>query len=63
MMKKMQETDIDLIPRLKASNSSKQEISKLLSSFIAFHMDVKNLHSVSFLESIKSEYKGQDSDQ
>jgi DNA repair protein RecO (recombination protein O) len=63
MMIKMQETDIDLIPRLKASNSSKQEIGKLLSSFIAFHMDVKNLHSVSFLESIKSEYKGQDSDQ
>lgn len=62
-MKLMQKSNIESISRLKASELSKQEINKLLSSFIAFHMDIKNLHSLSFLENIKSEYRRQDSNQ
>jgi len=57
MMKKMQDIDIALIQRLKLSDLNKQEIKKILSSFISFHTEIKNLRSLSFLESIESEYR------
>ena len=55
-IRKIQESPLDFISRLRVSDLSKHEIDKILSGFIAFHMDVKNLRSLSFLESIKSEY-------
>jgi len=55
-IRKIQESPLDFISRLRVSNFSRQEIDKILSGFIAFHMDVKNLRSLSFLESIKAEY-------
>jgi hypothetical protein len=61
-MKKMQESSLEFISRLRLSDQNRQEITKTLLSFLTFHTDIKNLRSLSFLESIKSEYRSQDSE-
>jgi DNA repair protein RecO (recombination protein O) len=57
LMKKMANISLEVIPSLNVSEANRQEIKKLLSGFIAFHIDAKNLRSLSFLESIETEYK------
>ncbi|HGJ67350.1 TPA: DNA repair protein RecO [bacterium] len=62
VMKKMQESSLEFISRLRLSEQNRQEITKALLSFLTFHTDIKNLRSLSFLEAIKSEYRSQNSE-
>ena len=55
LMRRVQEIPFELLTLLETSEISKQEMKKLLSGFISFHVDVKNLRSLSFLESIERE--------
>ncbi len=54
LMKRMMQTQLELIPRLRISQLNRQEIKKLLSGFISFHVDVGNLNSLEFLKSIET---------
>lgn len=53
IMKRMMQTQLDLIPRLRISQLNRQEIKKLLSGFISFHVDIGKLNSLEFLKSIE----------
>ncbi len=55
IMRKMANISLDVIPSLNLPEFNKQEIKKILSGFLAFHLDTKNLHSLNFLESIEKE--------
>lgn len=54
LMKRMLQTQLDLIPRLRISQLNRQEIKKLLSGFISFHVDIGKLNSLEFLKSIET---------
>ncbi|MEM2991406.1 MAG: DNA repair protein RecO [Halobacteria archaeon] len=58
LMKRMQRTPISFIPRLKISALNRQELKKTLPDFISFHVELGSLHSLDFLTSIETEYKG-----
>jgi DNA repair protein RecO (recombination protein O) len=53
LMKRMQRTPLELIPRLKILETSRRELRRLLRSFISFHVDSGPLRSLSFLASIE----------
>lgn len=55
LMKRIQQAPLKLIPRLRISEVNRQELKKILSGFISFHIDIESLHSLSFLESITRE--------
>ncbi|MGB9596338.1 MAG: DNA repair protein RecO, partial [Candidatus Poribacteria bacterium] len=55
IMKKMLNISLDIIPSLNISASDRQEIKKILSGFLSFHLDMKNLRSLSFLESVEKD--------
>ena len=57
LMRRIREIPFELLTVLETSEISKQEMKKILSGFISFHVDVKNLRSLRFLESIESEYR------
>lgn len=54
-MRKMANIPLDIIPSLTIQDSNRQEIKKVLLGFLSFHMDLKNLRSLGFLESIEKE--------
>jgi DNA repair protein RecO (recombination protein O) len=58
LMRRIREIPFELITVLETTEANKQEMKRLLSGFISFHVDVKNLRSLRFLESIESEYRG-----
>lgn len=55
IMRKMANIPLDIIPSLNVSDLNRQEIKKILSGFLSFHVDMKNLRSLNFLESIEKE--------
>jgi DNA repair protein RecO (recombination protein O) len=55
LMKRMQRTPLELIPRLKIVETSRRELRKVLKSFISFHIDSGQLRSLAFLASIEND--------
>ncbi len=55
MMKRMQRTSLELIPRLRVLENNRRELKKVLRSFISFHMDIGRLRSLDFLASIEDD--------
>jgi len=55
LMKRMQRTPLELIPRLKILEISRRELRKVLESFISFHIDSGRLRSLDFLASIEND--------
>jgi len=55
LMKRMQRTPLELIPRLRILEHSRLELRKLLRSFISFHLDSGRLRSLDFLASIEKD--------
>ena len=56
LMRKMADISLEVIPSLNLSEFNRQEIKKILSGFISYHVDAKNLRSLSFLESIEGKF-------
>jgi len=52
LMKRIQQTPLDLITRLRISQTNRLELKKVLSEFISFHIDIRNLRSLAFLDSL-----------
>ena len=55
LMKVMQRSPIEFIPRLKVLENNRQELRKILKQFISFHIDVGRLRSLEFLASIEND--------
>ena len=55
LMKRMQQTPLELIPRLRILETTRRELRKILKSFISFHVDVGRLRSLDFLTSIEND--------
>ena len=55
LMKRMQRTPLELIPRLKILETSRRELRRALRSFISFHIDSGPLRSLDFLASIEKD--------
>lgn len=55
LMKKMQQTPLELIPRLKMLEITRRELRRLLKSFISHHLDSKQFRSLEFLASMESD--------
>lgn len=55
LMKRMQRTPLELIPRLKILETSRRELRRVLKSFISFHIDSGPLRSLDFLASIEND--------
>ncbi len=55
LMKRLQRTPLELIPRLKMLDVSRRELKTLLRNFISFHAGIGLLRSLEFLASIESD--------
>lgn len=55
LMKRMQRTPLELIPRLRVLENNRRELRKVLRSFVSFHLDVGRLRSLDFLASIEND--------
>ena len=55
LMKRMQRTPLELIPRLRILENNRRELKKILRNFISFHLDVGRLRSLDFLASIEND--------
>ena len=53
LMKRIQQSPLELIPRLRLLEVARRELRKILSSFISFHTDSRRLRSLDFLASIE----------
>ncbi|HGE73078.1 TPA: DNA repair protein RecO [Candidatus Poribacteria bacterium] len=55
IMRKMANIPLEVIPSLNILESNRQEIKKILMGFLSFHVDMKNLRSLGFLESMEKD--------
>lgn len=56
LMRKMQQNSLEFITRLRMLESSRRELRRLLSNYIAFHLDSKHFRSLEFLASMEGEH-------
>ena len=55
LMKRMQQTPLELISRLRILENNRRELRKVLKSFISFHIGVGRLRTLDFLASIEND--------
>jgi DNA repair protein RecO (recombination protein O) len=55
LMKRMRQTPLELISRLRILENNRRELRKVLKNFISFHIDIGRLRSLDFLASIEDD--------